>query len=88
MNAFSLKYLVPQVQAGAVRAATEETHAWQGRGCEGSSQKGRRSTIRPEEGGSGGYKEESPVSVEIAEGTLPLKRFPPSALLHSKRYTG
>jgi hypothetical protein len=34
------------------------------------------------------YKETSRVSVEIAEGTLPLKRFPLSALLHSKRYTG
>ncbi len=51
MNAFWLKYLVPQVQA--------EPYG-QGGGCEGSSQKGGRSTVQPEEGGSGGLQGAEP----------------------------
>jgi hypothetical protein len=34
------------------------------------------------------YKEERQISVEIPEGTVPLKRFPLSELLHSKPSTG
>ncbi len=71
----------------AVPIATVETHASEG--CGGAvAERAGSQRFGPRKEGREVYKEVSRVSVEIAEGRLPLKRFPPSALLHSSRYIG